>query len=159
MYGVDVLVHGTIQVLVFQRSKGISVGCLKIKKILCLISMLVLVVAFCFYRTPRTMIEVVGKFVMSDKVDITDGSTGQKIILNEEERAELFQILKATRICGRKRYEPSGGYCKAIGLFYGNGSLSLILKGDEIEAGYGIWNDVFAIDDENNQRIREFIGM
>ncbi len=131
-------------------------GCSKIKKILCLISMLVLVVAFCLYRTPRTMIEVVGKFVMSDKIVITDGNTGQKIALNEEERAELFRILRATRICGRKRYEPSGGYTKSIGFFCGNDHLALTPRGgDEIKvrgAGY-------ILDDENNQRIREFIGM
>lgn len=141
------------------KIKGISMDCSKIKKILCFTSMLILVAAFCLYRTPRTMIEVVGKFVMSDKIDITDGNTGQKIILNDEERAALFQILRATRIRGKKRYEPSSGYCKAVGLFYGHNSLSLIPKGDEIEVGYGVWADVFILDDENNQKIRKFIGM
>lgn len=131
-------------------------SCSKIKKILCFISMLILVAAFCLYRTPRTMIEVVGKFVMSDKIVITDGNTGQKIILNEEERAALFQILKATRIRGSKRYEPSSGYIKSIGFFCGNDHLALTPRGDdEIK----VRNAGFILDDENNQKIRKFIGM
>ncbi len=97
-----------------------------------------------------------GKFVMSDKVVITDGNTGQKITLNEEERAALLWILKGTKICGRKRYEPSCGYNKSIGFFCGNDHLALTPRGyNEIEvtdAGY-------ILDDKNNQRIREFIGM
>lgn len=100
--------------------------------------------------------EILGKFVMSDKVVITDGNTGQKITLNEEERAALLWILKGTKICGRKRYEPSCGYIKSIGFFCGNDHLALTPRGDnEIEvtdAGY-------ILDDKNNQRIREFIGM
>lgn len=63
--------------------------------------------------------EAMGKFVMSDKIFITDGNTGQKITLNEEERAALLQILKGTQICGRKRYEPNCGYIKSIGFFVG----------------------------------------
>ena len=131
-------------------------GCSRIKKILCYVSMLIFVGVFCWFRTPGTLAEAMGKFVMSDKIVITDGNTGQKITLNEEERAALLQILKETRICGRKKYEPSSGYIKALGFFCGNDHLTLTPRGDdEIKIG----NVGFILDDESNQKIRRFIGM
>ena len=131
-------------------------GCSRIKKILCYVSMLILVGAFCWFRTPGTMAEAMGKFVMSDKIVITDGNTGQKITLNEEEREALLQILKETRICGKKRYEPSSGYIKFIAFFCGNDHLALTPKEDgEIKVG----NVKFILDVESDQKIRDFIGM
>lgn len=141
---------------IYNKNKGESMVYLKIKKVLCLLSMLIFVAAFCWLRTPRTMGEAMGKFVMSDKIVITDGNTGQKITLNEEERAALLQILKVTRIRGRKRYEPSCGYIKFIGFFCGNDHLALTPReDDEIE----VRDAGFILDDENNQKIRELIGM
>lgn len=100
--------------------------------------------------------ELMGKFVMSDKIVITDGNTGQKITLNEEERAALLWILKGTKICGKKRYEPSCGYSKSIGLFCGNDYLALKPRGDN---EFEVRDAGYILDDKNNQRIRELIGM
>ncbi len=131
-------------------------GCSKIKKVLSFTSMLILLAAFCLFRTPTTMGEIMGKFVTSDKIVITDGNTGQKITLNEEERAALLWILKGTKICGKKRYEPRCGYIKSIGLFCGNDYLALKPRGDN---EFEVRDAGYILDDKNNQRIREFIGM
>ena len=110
-------------------------GCSKIKKVLSFTSMLILLAAFCLFRTPTTMGE---------------------ITLNEEERAALLWILKGTKICGKKRYEPSCGYIKSIGLFCGNDYLALKPRGDN---EFEVRDAGYILDDKNNQRIREFIGM
>ena len=70
----------------------------------------VLVAAYFYFRSPKTLADVVGsQFMEPDQMIVLDGSNGNKRELKKEEREEMLELLRTVKILDSKSIELTHG--------------------------------------------------
>ena len=71
---------------------------------------IVLVTAYFYFRAPKTLADVVGsQFMEPDQLIILDGSNGNKRELKKEEREEMLELLRTVKILDSESIELTHG--------------------------------------------------
>ena len=70
----------------------------------------VLVAAYFYFRSPKTLADVVGsQFMEPDQMIVLDGSNGNKRELKKEEREEMLELLRTVKILDSESIELTHG--------------------------------------------------
>ena len=119
----------------------------------------VLVAAYFYFRSPKTLADVVGsQFMEPDQMIVLDGSNGNKRELKKEEREEMLELLRTVKILDSESIELTHG-ASCIQFTKGENRFNLLTH---VESSFKIIDPddsarmiVYYMEKEGGKKIRE----